>query len=85
MQKITVSVDGMMCGMCEKHVNEAVEKVCKAVSVTSSHEEKQTVIITKTEADTDKIKAAIEEQGYKVGDITVEPYEKKGFFSKFRK
>lgn len=24
MTKITVKVDGMMCGMCESHVNDAV-------------------------------------------------------------
>ena len=27
MLKITVQVDGMMCGMCEAHVNDAVRKV----------------------------------------------------------
>lgn len=27
MLKITLGVDGMMCGMCESHVNDAV---CKA-------------------------------------------------------
>jgi len=26
MVKVTVAVDGMMCGMCEKHMNEAIEK-----------------------------------------------------------
>ena len=26
MLKITVQVDGMMCGMCEAHVNDAVRK-----------------------------------------------------------
>ena len=37
MLKITVQVDGMMCGMCESHVNDAarktfqVKKCCKDV------------------------------------------------------
>ena len=26
MQKITVKIDGMICGMCEAHVNDAVRK-----------------------------------------------------------
>lgn len=26
MLKITLGVDGMMCGMCESHVNDAVRK-----------------------------------------------------------
>ena len=29
MLKITVKVDGMMCGMCEAHVNDAVRAVSK--------------------------------------------------------
>ena len=36
MLKITVQVDGMMCGMCESHVNEAVRKAFKVKKVTSS-------------------------------------------------
>ena len=37
MWKYTVQVNGMMCGMCESHVNDAVRKafpVKKAVSYT---------------------------------------------------
>ena len=38
MKQITLKVDGMMCGMCESHVNEAVRKAFpKAKKVTSSH------------------------------------------------
>ena len=28
MWKYTVEVNGMMCGMCEAHVNDAVRKAC---------------------------------------------------------
>ena len=36
MYKITVDVDGMACGMCEAHVNDAVRKARKAgISVIS--------------------------------------------------
>ena len=44
MLKITVQVDGMMCGMCESHVNDAVRKVFPVKKVTSSHSKGQTVI-----------------------------------------
>ena len=37
MIKTTVKVDGMMCGMCESHVNDAVRKVFQVDKVTSSH------------------------------------------------
>ena len=40
-----VKVDGMMCGMCESHVNEAVRKACpEAKKVASSQAKGQTVI-----------------------------------------
>ena len=29
MVQTTLKVDGMMCGMCESHVNEVVRKRCK--------------------------------------------------------
>ena len=45
MEKITVGVDGMMCGHCEAHVNDAVRNALKVKKVTSSHSKKETVII----------------------------------------
>ena len=41
MIKTTVKVDGMMCGMCESHVNDAVRKVFQVDKVTSSHLERK--------------------------------------------
>ena len=35
MLKITLGVDGMMCGMCESHVNDAVRKAFPVKKVTS--------------------------------------------------
>ena len=37
MVKITVGVEGMQCGMCEAHVNDAVRKAFPVKKVTSSH------------------------------------------------
>lgn len=36
MIKTTVKVDGMMCGMCESHVNDAVRKAFQVDKITSS-------------------------------------------------
>lgn len=44
MIKTTVKVDGMMCGMCESHVNDAVRKAFQVNKVTSSHSKGETVI-----------------------------------------
>ena len=76
MFKITVDVDGMQCGMCENHVNEAVP----VKKVSSSHSKKQTVIITEQDIDEQELKAVIDGTGYESGAVKKEPYEKKGLF-----
>ena len=82
MVRTTVKLDGMMCGMCESHVNDAVRKAFQVNKVTSSHTKGETVIITDTPVDEAKLKTAISVTGYEVKGVTSEPYEKKkGFFS----
>ena len=36
MWKYTVEVNGIMCGMCEAHINDAVRKACPVKKVHSS-------------------------------------------------
>jgi copper chaperone CopZ len=79
MNKITVKIDGMMCGMCESHVNDAVRRAFPVKKVTSSHSKGITEILTESQINEEKLKAAIEETGYQVLDISIEPYEKKKF------
>ena len=81
MIKTTVKVDGMLCGMCESHVNEAIRNAFSVKKVTSSHAKNLTEIVSEEELDADKIRAVISETGYEVGDITSQPYKKKGLFS----
>ena len=45
MLKITLQADGMMYGMCEAHVNDAVRKAFPVKKVTSSHSKGQTVLL----------------------------------------
>ncbi len=80
MTKITVKVDGMMCGMCESHVNDAVRKVFPVKRVTSSHNKGQTVILTENDIDENALRSAIGATGYEVKAVSKEPYEKKGLF-----
>ena len=56
MIKTTVKVDGMMCGMCESHVNDAVRKAFQVDKVTSSHSKGETVIISDGTGRQSKIK-----------------------------
>ena len=85
MFKYTFEVEGMMCGMCETHVNDVVRKTANVKKVTSSHFKNVTEVISETELDVDAIKAAISGQGYNVKAVKKEPYEKKGLFGIFKK
>lgn len=84
MVKITMNIDGMACGMCEVHINEAVRKAFMVKKVNSSHSKGRTEVIAEAPVDEAQLKEIIEETGYKVLGIHTEPYEKKGF-SLFRR
>ncbi len=86
MTKYTLQVDGMMCGMCEAHINDAVRKALPDIKkVTSSHAKKHTVVISEQAVDEQTLRDAIDSTGYTVLSITSEPYEKKRLFSFFHK
>ena len=80
MLKITVKVDGMMCGMCESHVNDAVRKAFSVKKVASYHSKGQTTIIAENDIDEDALRSAIGATGHEVRAVSTEPYEKKGLF-----
>ncbi len=80
MNKITVKIDGMMCGMCESHINDAIRRAFPVKKVTSSHTKGETVILTEKPIDETVLRAAIDATGYKVLSMESEPYEKKGLF-----
>ena len=44
MVETILRVDGMMCGMCESHINDVVRKTARVNKVTSSHTKGETVI-----------------------------------------
>ena len=85
MKKIVVKMDGMMCGMCESHVNDVIRKNFKIKKVSSSHSSGNAVIISDEEISEDALKKAIEPTGYKVIGYSCEEYERHGFFSIFKK
>ena len=84
MIKLTVGIEGMACGMCEAHINEALRNAFSVKKVTSSHTKKQTVIIAKKDIPEQELKDAIAKTGYEGVSINSEPYEKKRLFSAFR-
>ena len=80
MLKITLEGEGMHCGMCETHVNDVVRRVDGVKKVSSSHAKGRTEVIAEDGVDITRIKAAITAQGYGVGRIETQPYEKHGLF-----
>lgn len=84
MKKTILNIDGMKCGMCEKHTNEAIQENFKVKGVTSSHQEAKTEIISEEPLDEEKLHEVIKEIGYTLNGIQVEEYKKKGF-SLFKK
>ncbi len=82
MYKTTVTIDGMMCGMCESHINNAIRNKVTVKKISSSHKKDETVIISESKLTSEMITAALDGSGYSVMNVTCEPYEKKGFFSK---
>ncbi len=72
MKKITVKVDGMMCGMCESHINDAVRNAFKVKKVKSSHRKGETVIMTETDISEEELRAVIDNTGYKAVSVKTE-------------
>lgn len=85
MKKITLKVDGMMCGMCESHVNDAIRRGFAVKKVTSSHSKGETVILSDADILEADLSKALEGSGYKVLSSKTEAYEKKGFMGLFSK
>ena len=71
MWKYTVEVNGMMCGMCEAHINDAVRKAFPVKKVNSSRSKKQTVVLSETELDTAALADAIRNTGYELSLIHI--------------
>ena len=80
MIETTVKVDGMMCGMCEAHVSDAIRGALPVKKVPASHTKGQAVILSEAPLDEETLRAAIGKTGYEVQGISARPYEKKGLF-----
>ena len=80
MVRITAHVEGMVCGMCEAHINEAVRNAFRVKKITSSHTKKQTVILAEQDIPEQELKSVVAKAGYDVISVNSQPYEKKGLF-----
>lgn len=76
-----LNIDGMMCGMCEAHICDAIRAaVPEAKKVTASRGKKEASFLTEQPVDADRLKTAIDATGYTCLSVQSAPYEKKGLF-----
>ena len=78
-----VKVEGMMCGMCESHVNDAIRKAFPVKKVTANHTKGQAVIVAENEIAEADIAKALEPTGYRMVSYSCAPYQKKKLFGIF--
>ena len=82
MVKMTLAIDGMACGMCEAHVNDAIRRGFSVKKVTSSHSKGRTEIVAAEAIEETALRSVIDATGYMVLSVQTEPYKKKGLFRK---
>ena len=67
--KKQINIEGMSCGHCVKHVEEALGEIKGVNSVKVSLESKNAIVELGSEVNDSQIKEAIEEAGYEVTSI----------------
>lgn len=83
MIKTTLKIEGMMCGMCEAHISDAIRKaVPSARKVSASRSKKEASFLTEDPVNEDILKKAIEDTGYDCLSMESAPYKKKGWFGR---
>ena len=80
-----VKVDGMMCGMCEGHINDAIRSHFQVKKVSSSHSKGQTVIRSQEALDQAQLRQVIDVTGYKALDVVSRPVENRGLLGHLKK
>ena len=77
MVEIRLKIDGMMCGMCESHINDCIRSHFPVKKVSSSPRKGETVILAETAPDETALREVIAQTGYELKDIQVQPAEEK--------
>lgn len=80
-----VKVDGMMCGMCEGHINDAIRSHFPVKKVSSSHSKGRTVIRSQEALDQAQLRQVIDATGYKALDVVSRPVEKRILLGRLKK
>ncbi len=71
LHRTILEIDGMMCSMCESHVNDAVRNTFSVRSVKSSHKTGVCTIVSEESLDTERIVKVLEDMGYRLKKTVV--------------
>lgn len=83
MQKITVKIDGMMCGMCEAHICDAIRRAFpEAKKVRASRGRGEATFLSEDGIDENILKKTIDDTGYTFRSSSSEPHRKHGWFGR---
>jgi len=67
--KKKISIEGMSCGHCVRHVEEALKEIGGVASVEVSLEDKYAIVELSEDVADAKLKEAVEDAGYDVTEI----------------
>ena len=81
MIRTALKISGMMCGMCEAHINDVIRAAFPVKKVSSSRAKGETVILSEAPLDAEKLRQAVSAAGFRVVSVSEETVEKKGVFS----
>ena len=83
MNKITVKIDGMMCGMCEAHICDTIRRAFPdAKKVSASRKKGEATFLSDIAPDEEALKKAIADTGYTFVSVSSEAYKKRGLFGR---
>ncbi len=83
MKKITVKIDGMMCGMCEAHICDTIRRAFPdAKKVSASRKSGEATFLYDGTPDEEALKKAIADTGYTFVSSSSEEYKKRGLFGR---
>ena len=79
MIKTVLKIEGMMCGMCEAHICDAIRKaVPSAKKVAASRNKNEASFLTEETVNTELLKTAINETGYTCLGVSSAPCAYRG-------
>ena len=81
MNKITVKIGGMACGMCEAHICDTIRRAFPgAKKVKASRKTGEATFLTEDALDTENLAKAITDTGYAFVSAGSEPCRKRALF-----